>query len=571
MRVISWNVKGASKKSKEVWDFLLALQPDLALLQEVGDIPAQVSDEFDYLLRSAITEDGRNQRFHTGVLAKGKIVARDFISDSEDLNRQFEFFRGNFIRCTVHLIYGDLQVVSVHSPWRVDKNRLAGVDMSTLGTENPYLLGTAILRCALNNTVTTGNWIVGGDFNCSETFDPEWQRINGENPTRIPGSAQMLRQIRTLGFTECLRKSEQEPIIPTFRHRDKTFRHQIDHLFVSKSLASTLEGCSVGDEATVFGKSLSDHLPIIAQFSESRPAEENKVTPDWHVAEVNMAATPAVVYTAAGTGAGKTTIYENKIAVAELRKAPSGYQIVPDNRIHGTWRPSTKVWEDGHKAVASYFRDRTLTEAVKALLASPALPAAVTVIWESAVTYPDAPHEYMLRERYPQPYALYQERIARAGRDEQFTFRGGTATYRYYYGDDGYKYWIIDNVLNRALRETRLKANAPGTLQSDKHIGPQPPKEENHTSLSGQVLDGIGDSQQVTRDPEVFCEKHPGTRLVCRHCEGVKGGLKTKALYGDKAAEWGRKGGKLGGHPKKHPREDLETPPAGPENRNRVE
>ena len=96
MRVVSWNVRGASKKKKEVWDFLLALQPDVALLQEVGDIPAQVSDEFDCLIRPAVTEDGRNQRFHTGVLAKGEIIARDFISDSEDLNRQFEFFRGNW-------------------------------------------------------------------------------------------------------------------------------------------------------------------------------------------------------------------------------------------------------------------------------------------------------------------------------------------------------------------------------------------------------------------------------------------------------------------------------------------
>ncbi len=61
MRVVSWNVRGASKKKKEVWDFLLALQPDVALLQEVGDIPAQVSDEFDCLIRPAVTEDGRNQ------------------------------------------------------------------------------------------------------------------------------------------------------------------------------------------------------------------------------------------------------------------------------------------------------------------------------------------------------------------------------------------------------------------------------------------------------------------------------------------------------------------------------
>ncbi len=244
----------------------------------------------------------------------------------------------------------------MHSPWRVDKDRLVGVDLSKLGTESPYLLGTAILWCALSNMVTTGNWTVGGDFNCSETFDPEWQRVNGENPTRIPGSAQMLRQICALGFIECLRKSEQEPIIPTFRHRDKTIRHQIDHLFVSNSLASTLERCSVGDEATVFGRSLSDHLPIVADFQISSEHE----------------------------------------------------------REH-----------DSTTGTAG-------------------------VTWAGALTYPDAPHEYLLRQSRPEIYAFYQERVAEAGRDEFFTLRGHTARYRYYYPGDGYKYWLIGDVLNRA-------------------------------------------------------------------------------------------------------------------------
>lgn len=39
--------------------------------------------------------------------------------------------------------------------------------------------------------------------------------------------------------------------------------------------------------------------------------------------------------------------------------------------------------------------------------------------------------------------------------------------------------------------------------------------------------------------------------LICRRCEGSKGGVKTKKLHGAKAAQWGRIGGKLGGRPKK--------------------
>jgi hypothetical protein len=41
---------------------------------------------------------------------------------------------------------------------------------------------------------------------------------------------------------------------------------RIDHLYVSNDLYSRLDKCRVGDQAIIFGKSLSDHLPIIADF-----------------------------------------------------------------------------------------------------------------------------------------------------------------------------------------------------------------------------------------------------------------------------------------------------------------
>jgi exonuclease III len=114
-----------------------------------------------------------------------------------------------------------------------------------------------------------GYWVVVGDFNSSETFDREWQNRNGKRfSVRRSGDGEMLRRMRGLGFTESLRKSEQDPIIPTFRQSRGTIRHQIDHLFVSNNLIPVLEGCKVGDEATILGKSLSDHLPIIADFTE---------------------------------------------------------------------------------------------------------------------------------------------------------------------------------------------------------------------------------------------------------------------------------------------------------------
>jgi hypothetical protein len=55
----------------------------------------------------------------------------------------------------------------------------------------------------------------------------------------------------------------------------------------------------------------------------------------------------------------------------------------------------------------------------------------------------------VLRDDCPVTFKLYQDRIREAGVKQQFTLRGRTATYRYYYCD-GYKYWIIGIVLNRA-------------------------------------------------------------------------------------------------------------------------
>jgi len=133
---------------------------------------------------------------------------------------------------------------------------------------NPDVWGTDILWAALKHTVSpTGQWVVGGDLNSSETFDAVWQHRNKKRfGFRSSGNAEMIARMGQLGFIECLRKSNKGNIIPTFRHSTGSINHQIDHLYVSSDLCSRLDKCRVGDQAIIFGKSLSDHLPIIADF-----------------------------------------------------------------------------------------------------------------------------------------------------------------------------------------------------------------------------------------------------------------------------------------------------------------
>ena len=109
-------------------------------------------------------------------------------------------------------------------------------------------------------------WIVGGDFNSSETFDKEWQiKNNISYDLQSHGNKEILDRMVNLGFTECLRKYNNDKIIPTFKHSKGEIAHQMDHLFVTERLITKLINCTVGDQTIVFDK-LSDHLPIIADF-----------------------------------------------------------------------------------------------------------------------------------------------------------------------------------------------------------------------------------------------------------------------------------------------------------------
>ena len=72
-----------------------------------------------------------------------------------------------------------------------------------------------------------------------------------------------------LGSVERLSHSQGE-LTPTFRAprgKGKVI-HQMDHLYAADYLAEKLSTCHAGDHETVFGQSLSDHLPIVAEFGE---------------------------------------------------------------------------------------------------------------------------------------------------------------------------------------------------------------------------------------------------------------------------------------------------------------
>ncbi len=270
MRVITWNLHGA-KKDSPVWQLLLELNPDIVLLQEAIGIPEKIYELFDVLSKVAIYKTGRAQRFSTVVLVKGKILREIILkSEHEWVNKELEFFMGNFIACEVEFINCEkFNVISVYSPaWPVNKDRLKGIDTSPIKLkDNPDVWATEILWSALKNIITNNQiWIVGGDYNSSETFDKKWQQEHSVRfGIRSSGNREILDRMNKLGFTECLRGYNGK-IVPTFKHSRNIIAHQLDHLFVTNTLYSRLETCKVGDQSIIFDKSLSDHLPIISDF-----------------------------------------------------------------------------------------------------------------------------------------------------------------------------------------------------------------------------------------------------------------------------------------------------------------
>jgi hypothetical protein len=162
-------------------------------------------------------------------------------------------------------------VVSVYSPaWPVNKERLKGIDISPVKLQlNPNVWGSEIIWSALKNTISSNEtWIVGGDYNSSETFDRAYQLEHGITRGIITdGNKEIRDRMYSLGFKECIREYNGK-LVPTYKHTDKQILHQLDHLYVSNRLYLNILKCKVGDQSIIFGNSLSDHLPIIADFKD---------------------------------------------------------------------------------------------------------------------------------------------------------------------------------------------------------------------------------------------------------------------------------------------------------------
>ena len=266
LRVVTWNCRRASTKSS-AWDYLLELDPDVALLQDFGPIPDRVTDGYSCAFSTAPAAAGRSIRHFTGVLVKGDVTKDILLPAPTDwVARELDNYKEFFCAREVVLSTGvPLNVMSVYSPAiPIDKKRLQGIDTTGIKlTHSRDLWATELMWATLGsmNISEINPFIVAGDLNSSETFDYLWS--GGPR-----GNLEIMERMNALGFTECLR-SFQGKLTPTFRTpRGGMIIHQLDHIYVTSTLLQKLTHCDTGSIDRVFGPSpmLSDHLPIVADF-----------------------------------------------------------------------------------------------------------------------------------------------------------------------------------------------------------------------------------------------------------------------------------------------------------------
>ncbi len=268
-RVIAWNCHGVVSGKAAFWEYFLDQNADLALLQEVNSIPDYVVSAYSVKAEKAVTKAGGKQRFSTCLLSKFPIAkAPTLTSDKQWVNNELEHFRGNLVSGRVEMQHSQINAISVYNPaWHIARERIfsyetTGVRLTQQGRD---VWVCDILWSALRGVCQSDKlWIVGGDFNLSETFDA-W--AGGPH-----GNKEYLDRMTDLGLVECLRK-HQGQLTPTFKNpRGGKIVHQIDHTWVSASLADCLVECRTPPTDEIFDVGLSDHLPIISDFDLSKLA-----------------------------------------------------------------------------------------------------------------------------------------------------------------------------------------------------------------------------------------------------------------------------------------------------------
>ena len=259
INVLTWNMRRSSADSQS-WGIIRKISPDVCLLQEVSGIPKDILVDYKILQQNAINKNGAPQKFSTVILSKEPIEQFRLKSTIEWVSKQLDFFSGNFLCGSINIDGNKINLISVYSPaWIVNPGSINYSEIKGIKLElAKQIWPTEILYSGLINEKITINkdWIIGGDFNSSPTFDTLW-------PGGPRGCQEIIDRLYSLNLRESLFEHNQQNV-PTFRNpKGGKIIHQIDHVFLSEKLFSNLISSNVLSDFGVFENKLSDHYPIL--------------------------------------------------------------------------------------------------------------------------------------------------------------------------------------------------------------------------------------------------------------------------------------------------------------------
>ena len=278
MRILTWNTNKATfcdrKLSAAKWKAFFEMSPDIAMLQEVNNVPSIVKDDYDVAHVKGRYFSGTEARYGTALLAKkpnwsiGSEVT--WRSEHDWVNRIQETFPGWLLgRRILHKSGDHYEAVSVHAravsvECDIDATPelceiVESVDVSPVRLRhNSKLWFTEILWSLLRGAkIEERNWIVAGDFNSSTSYDKPKNKGNGE----------VIARLNALGLRDCVGEHHGESVLTWAKSRKtRSPIHQLDYAYVNAPMHVRLRDVAVGGNLPEERKWLSDHLPIVCEF-----------------------------------------------------------------------------------------------------------------------------------------------------------------------------------------------------------------------------------------------------------------------------------------------------------------
>jgi endonuclease/exonuclease/phosphatase family metal-dependent hydrolase len=269
MRVITWNMGCAYERSKyranhaEAWSRIERLDPDVALLQEVGYIPQSIDPE-----RVVATPRNPDSTFLTVVYARRGKVVRLLTDPSLSTVVRGQAVVAEVSGASVHPVV----FASVHTLTGLPSAE-AKLAFEALATDGRLQLSTdtgswhpQVILQAVDQHVGGRRFVVGGDFNVAWRFDEEQGSEGG-----YWASAQF-QAARSKGWRRCHLKFHAGEERTFFRGARELY--QLDHIFADKITYDAASRCDVLQMEDQ--DRLSDHAPMILEVEEPNAATESR-------------------------------------------------------------------------------------------------------------------------------------------------------------------------------------------------------------------------------------------------------------------------------------------------------